>query len=97
MKLILKQEKVEAIISQTEGAVDTIKAFIKVVGRSDLAGAFEIYNNETLLGLISYEGINTKSGSTYDLKGDIQNEIFKFLVNDAYNNLDPKTTSGCRL
>ncbi len=67
----------------TEGAVDTIKAFIKVVGRSDLAGAFEIYNNETLLGLISYKGINTKSGSTYDLKGDIQNEIFTFLVNDA--------------
>ena len=39
---------------QTEGAIDTIKAFIKVVGRSDLSGAFEIYENETLLGLINY-------------------------------------------
>ena len=67
---------------RTEGALDTIKAFIKVVGRSDLAGVFEIYENETLLGLINYDGINTESGSNYDLKGDVQNKIFKFLVND---------------
>jgi hypothetical protein len=68
---------------QTEGALDTIKAFIKVVGRSDLVGAFEIYEDETLLGQIAYNAINTGSGSTYDLKGDVQNEIFKFPVNNS--------------
>ena len=56
---------------QTEGSLDSIKAFIKVVGRSDLQGAFEIYENKTLLGLINYDGINTESNSTYDLKGDV--------------------------
>jgi hypothetical protein len=75
---------------QTEGALDTIKAFIKVIGRSNLAGAFEIYENETLLGLINYDGINTKSNSTYDLKGDIQNKLFKFLANGAATRISLK-------
>ena len=75
---------------QTEGALDTIKAFIKVVGRSDLAGAFEIYENETLLGLINYDGINTNSNSTYDLKGDIQNKLFKFLANGTETRISLK-------
>ena len=75
---------------QTEGAIDTIKAFIKVVGRSDLSGAFEIYENETLLGLINYDAINTNSSSTYDLKGDIQNKLFKFLANGAKTRISLK-------
>ncbi|NQW28732.1 MAG: type IX secretion system sortase PorU [Flammeovirgaceae bacterium] len=63
----------------TPNALSTVNASIRIVGRSDLDGAFEVFHNGSFLGSIPYENILTGTGSTYEIKGNIQTGEFQFI------------------